>query len=72
MIYQGIEVNNKSVPLPFEEQDIKTLHRMNPLTNKEDGDIYAFMCRHCGSIWTIHQTRCHEATCRYYEMPLDK
>jgi hypothetical protein len=50
---------------------ITPLHRVNPNTNKKDGDVYAYMCKHCGSIWKVGNLPCHEPVCRNFQLPLD-
>lgn len=66
MLYNGCNVNDAAVPLSFEEKDIKCLHRSNPFKESIDKEIYAFMCKRCGSTWKIDQQRCHEPYCVYF------
>ena len=47
----------------------KPLHRFNPMTKKKDGDIYAYMCKHCGSIWEVGKMPVHEPICRNFQLP---
>jgi hypothetical protein len=61
--FQGIPVDADwdAMPLPFEEKDIK------PIFRPDTEEIYAFMCKRCGSIWGIHHARAHERGCIYFQ-----